>query len=78
MARRQIIECDRCGAIGDEDTDRGNRGRVYAATLSGRDCLGTAESPADLCGPCLVDLQGWLNPDAAEPARTIELEHANE
>jgi len=60
MSRRQIIECDRCGAIGDEQTDRDERGQVYAASLAGKDRLGSAEAPADLCGACMADLQTWF------------------
>jgi hypothetical protein len=66
MSRRQIIECDRCGSIGDEDTDREDRGRVYAATLTGTDKVGTSESPADLCGGCMHDL--WLFMNGGDPA----------
>jgi hypothetical protein len=70
MSRRQIIECDRCGSIGDEDTDRENRGRVYAATLNGRDRVGSSETPADLCGGCMDDLVAWLTAPAAEARAT--------
>lgn len=60
MSRRQIIECDRCGSIGDEDTDREARGRVYAATLTGHDTVGTSAVPADLCGPCMTALVEFM------------------
>jgi hypothetical protein len=61
MSRRQIVECDRCGTLGDDVTsDRNLWGRAYAATLSGEDRVGTSETPADLCGGCLHDLTRFM------------------
>jgi hypothetical protein len=57
VSRREVIECDRCGdPVGDSTEDRENAGRLYAATLSCVDRVGTSVTPADLCGPCLTDL----------------------
>lgn len=68
MSRRQIIECDRCGSVGDEDTDRGERGRAYAATLNGGDRVGTSETPADLCAGCMADLVLFMTGGDPAPA----------
>ncbi len=64
MSRRQIIECDRCGSIGDEETDREQRGRVFAATLTGVDRVGNDVVPADLCGPCMDSLVEFMKGEA--------------
>ena len=62
MARREVTECDRCGALtGEGDQDRTTWGRCYAATLSGRDRVGTIETAADLCGGCLDDLVAFMD-----------------
>lgn len=59
--RRPAIWCDRCGEHEHEDSvDREKWGRVYAATLSGTDRIGTSEEAADLCGNCLEDLAGFM------------------
>lgn len=61
MSRREIIECDRCGSIGDARTDRVSRGLIYAATLSGEDIVGLSDQPADLCAGCMNDLRGFIS-----------------
>lgn len=73
MSRHQVIECDRCGAVGGEsNADRAKWGRVYAASLSNVDKVGTSETPADLCGGCmdsLVDFMGGrslVEPDSVK------------
>lgn len=74
MSRRAIIECDRCGAISsDEMQDRAAWGRVYAATVSGDDKIGTAEEAADLCGGCLADLTGFMANATISAADTTDL-----
>lgn len=61
MSRRSIIECDRCGAItGDRERDREVWALGYVATVSGKDLLGSSETPADLCGHCSSELRAFL------------------
>jgi len=63
MSKRKIIECDRCGEIGSEHAvDRSAWAQIYAASLDGKDLVGTAEVPADLCGDCSAELKVWMGP----------------
>lgn len=62
--RREVIECDRCGE--DAAGARDSNGRLYAATLSGRDVIGTSERPADLCGDCMADLATFMQSPAVK------------
>lgn len=74
-----MVECDRCGeTVGDSTEERDSAGRLYAATLSCVDRVGTSTTPADLCGPCLTDLVQFMGgrslerPAGAKAARAKE------
>jgi len=63
MSKRKIIECDRCGGTCSEHAaDRSAWSQIYAATLDGKDLVGTAEIAADLCGDCSAELEAWMCP----------------
>lgn len=65
MSRSQVVECDRCGAVASEHKiDRDGWGRLFAATLSGMETVGTAETPADLCDECMAELVAFMGYDA--------------
>jgi hypothetical protein len=73
MSRREVIECDRCGAIDSDTTrDRDAWGMLYAATVAGDDVVGSAEKPVDLCGECLSELRTFFGPVVAEVPRAAD------
>jgi hypothetical protein len=56
--RRTVVACDRCSrVVPEEDRDAG---RVYAATVAGRDVVGTATEAADLCSSCIDGLAAFM------------------
>jgi hypothetical protein len=73
MSRRQVIECDRChDPVGDSAEEREKAGRVYAATLSCVDRVGTSQTPADLCGQCLTDLVQFMGGRSLERSESAK------
>lgn len=70
MTRAMFVKCDRCGSSGAEDkVDRSRWGRIFAATLSGSDIVGSAEMADDLCGECLDDLSAFMLAKRRKPAQ---------
>jgi hypothetical protein len=78
--RREVIECDRCdGPIpADSNEHRDFAGRVYAATYTGTDRVGTSTVPADLCGGCMTDLVEFMGGRSLVPAKPAKANRERE